>query len=59
MTKERILLMIEQLLKIYNEIDNEIDDKKENEEDWEIGLNNLVEFVWEDENGNWLYRFRD
>jgi len=55
MTKERILLMIEQLLKIYNEID----DKKENEEDWEIELNNLVEFVWEDENGNWLYRFRD
>lgn len=59
MTKERILLMIEQLLKIYNEIDNEIDDKKESEGDWEIELNNLVEFVWEDENGNWLYRFRD
>lgn len=49
MTKERILLMIEQLLKIYNEL----------EEDWEIELNNLVEFVWEDENGNWLYRFKD
>lgn len=49
MTKERILLMIEQLLKIYNEL----------EEDKEIEQNNLVEFVWEDENGNWLYRFRD
>lgn len=49
MTKERILLMIEQLLKIYNEL----------EEDKEIELNNLVEFVWEDENGNWLYRFKD
>lgn len=57
MTKERILLMIEQLLKIYNEIDKEKD--YELEEDWEIGLNNLVEFVWEDENGNWLYRFKD
>lgn len=49
MTKERILLMIEQLLKIYNEIDD----------DTEIELNNIVEFVWEDENGNWLYRFKD
>ena len=49
MTKERILLMIEQLLKIYREID----------EDTEIELNNIVEFVWEDENGNWLYRFKD
>lgn len=49
MTKERILLMIEQLLKIYNEL----------EEDKEIEQNNLVEFVWEDENGNWLYRFKN
>ena len=49
--------MIEQLLKIYNEIDKEKD--YELEEDWEIELNNLVEFVWEDENGNWLYRFKD
>lgn len=57
MTKERILLMIEQLLKIYNEIDKEKD--YELEEDWDIELNNLVEFVWEDENGNWLYRFKD
>lgn len=49
MTKERILLMIEQLLKIYSEI----------EDDSEIELNNIVEFVGEDENGNWLYRFKD
>jgi len=49
MTKEKILLMIEQLLKIYNELED--DDEKLEE-------NNLVEFVWEDENGNWLYRFK-
>jgi hypothetical protein len=41
--------MIEQLLKIYNELED--DDEKLEE-------NNLVEFVWEDENGNWLYRFK-
>ena len=49
MTKERILLMIEQLLKIYNELEDD---------DEELGINNIVEFVWEDENGNWLYRFK-
>lgn len=48
MTKERILLMIEQLLKIYNEL----------EEQGQLEKNNVVEFVWEDENGNWLYRFK-
>lgn len=47
MTKERILLMIEQLLKIYNELDNE-----------ELEENNLVEFMGEDENGNWIYKFK-
>jgi hypothetical protein len=36
MTKEKILLMIEQLLKIYNELED--DDEKLEE-------NNLVEFV--------------
>ena len=41
MTKERILLMIERLLKIYDELDNE-----------ELEENNLVEFMGEDENGN-------
>ena len=46
MTKERILLMIEKLLKIYEELD-----------DWETE-NNLVEFVGEDENGNWIYKIK-
>jgi hypothetical protein len=49
MTKERILLMIEQLLKIYNDLE---------EDNEELETNNLVEFVWEDENWNWLYRFK-
>lgn len=49
MTKDRILLMIEQLLKIYNDLE---------EEDDILPENNLVEFVWEDENGNALYRFK-
>lgn len=47
MTKERILLMIERLLKIYDELDNE-----------ELEENNLVEFMGEDENGNWIYKFK-
>ena len=46
MTKERILLMIEKLLKIYEELD-----------DWETE-NNLVEFMGEDENGNWIYKLK-
>ncbi len=46
MTKERILKMIEQLLKIYEELD-----------DWEEE-NNLVEFMGEDENGNWIYKLK-
>ena len=46
MTKERILIMIEKLLKIYEELD-----------DWETE-NNLVEFVGEDENGNWIYKLK-
>lgn len=44
MTKERILLMIEQLLKIYNEMEKE---KSEN-----------VEFVWEDEEWNGIYKIK-
>ena len=36
MTKERILLMIEQLLKIYNDLE---------EDNEELETNNLVEFV--------------
>ncbi len=47
MTKERILLMIERLLKIYDELDDE-----------ELEENNLVEFMGEDENGNWIYKFK-
>jgi len=27
-------------------------------EDKELDENNIVEFVWEDENWNWLYRFK-
>ena len=46
MTKERILIMIEKLLKIYEELD-----------DWETE-NNLVEFMGEDENGNWIYKLK-
>jgi hypothetical protein len=46
MTKERILLMIEKLLKIYEELD-----------DWEEE-NNLVEFMWEDEDGNGIYKIK-
>ena len=46
MTKEKILLMIEKLLKIYEEMDNDIEE------------NNPIEFMGEDENGNWLYRFK-
>ena len=49
MTKERILIMIDKLLKIYEEMeDDEI----------EIEDNNLVECIWEDENGNWIYKFK-
>lgn len=40
MTKEKILLMIEKLLKIYEEMDNDIEE------------NNPIEFMGEDENGN-------
>ena len=46
MTKERILIMIEKLLKIYEELD-----------DWETE-NNLVEFMGEDEHGNGIYKLK-
>lgn len=49
MTKERILQMIEKLLKIYEELDEEESDLPEN---------NVVEFVWEDENGNGIYKIK-
>jgi hypothetical protein len=39
--------MIEKLLKIYEELDEE-----------EMPENNLLEMVWEDENGNWIYKFK-
>ena len=44
MTKERILKMIEKLLKIYEELEED----KESE----------LEFMWEDENGNWIYKLQ-
>jgi len=43
--------MVEQLLTIYKELD-----EKEKNED--LPENNLVDLVWEDENWNWLYRFK-
>ena len=49
MTKERILQMIEKLLKIYEELDEKESDLPEN---------NLVEYVWEDENGNGIYKLK-
>ena len=49
MTKERILQMIEKLLKIYEELDEEESDLPEN---------NVVEFVWEDEDGNGIYKIK-
>ena len=48
MTKERILIMIEKLLKIYEEMDEE-----------DIEENNLVECIWEDEDGNGIYKFKN
>lgn len=47
MTKERILKMIEKLLKIYEELEEE-----------DLPENNLVEFVGEDEDGNWIYKIK-
>lgn len=44
--------MIEQLLEIYRDL------QYEEEEDDLLPENNLVEFAWEDENGNALYRIR-
>ena len=50
MTKERVLLMIEKLLKIYESM---IED-----EDLDYQDNNLVEMIWLDEDGNWIYKFK-
>ena len=49
MTKERILEMIEKLLKIYEELEEQEEDLPEN---------NLVEFVGEDEHGNGIYKIK-
>lgn len=49
-TKERILAIIEKLLKIYEELD---------EEELDIEENNLVEMIWVDEDGNWIYKFKN
>ena len=45
MTKERILEMIDKLFKIYEELE-----EKESE------LEPI--FMWEDENGNWIYKLQ-
>ena len=50
MTKERILAMIEKLLKIYEEL--------EEDGDYDMEENNLVECIWVDEDWNWIYRFK-
>jgi hypothetical protein len=31
---------------------------EEEEEEEELEPNNIVEFVWEDENGNWIYKLQ-
>jgi len=49
MTKERILELIDKLFKIYEELEEKESDLPEN---------NLVEFVWEDENGNGIYKIK-
>ena len=49
MTKERILELIDKLFKIYEELE-----KKESD----LPENNLVDFVWEDENGNGIYKLK-
>lgn len=52
MDKNRILAMIETLLNIYQKLD-------EDEEDLELEENNLVEMIWVDEDGNWIYKFKN
>ena len=44
-----MLKMIEKLLKIYEELD---------EEESDLPDNNLVEFVWEDEHWNGIYKIK-
>ena len=48
MTKEKILWMIEKLLKIYEELD----------EEESLPDNNLVEFMGEDKDGNGIYKIK-
>ena len=50
MTKERILELIDKLFRIYEQLEKEESDLPED--------NNLVEFVWEDENGNGIYKLK-
>ena len=66
MTKERILLMIEKLLdvadyecnsRVLGIISKILTLYKESEDD-NLPENNLVEFVWEDENGNGIYKIK-
>jgi hypothetical protein len=40
--------MIEKLLNIYEKLEEESD----------LAENNLIEFVWEDENGNGIYKMK-
>ena len=41
---------------MYEEEEDEEEDEEEEEE--ELEPNNLVEFVWEDEEWNWIYRIK-
>lgn len=35
-----------------------LEEREEQEEESDLSENDLVEFVWEDEDWNWLYRIR-
>ena len=49
MRKERILELIDKLFKIYEELEQKEADLMDN---------NLVELVWEDEDGNGIYKIK-
>ena len=55
-----ILRDIESELSDINSALRDINDTmyEEEEEEEELEPNNIVEFVWEDENGNWIYKLQ-
>ena len=40
------------------DINDSMYEEEEEEEEEELEPNNIVEFVWEDENGNWIYKLQ-